>query len=170
MAASAFSLPRLQLPGLPACSCAVHNWWVQSSYGTLNYAITCHHSCFNHLVRLQVYRNCSGSAGSQAAVTPSSSSSSNSEPIVHRGRLQQHCKVAGRQWTFETGRLARLAHGSCQVTVGGTSVLATAVVDPTPQLEADGVPLQVCTCITTAKSAERHNNSRLSAEPKAGHS
>jgi polyribonucleotide nucleotidyltransferase len=36
-----------------------------------------------------------------------------------------------------------LAPGSCLVTVDGTSVLGTAVVDPTPQLEADGVPLQV---------------------------
>lgn len=66
-----------------------------------------------------------------------------SEQQLPPGVFQQHCKVAGKLWTFETGRLAKLAHGSCVVSVGGTSVLATAVVDPTPQLEADGVPLQV---------------------------
>lgn len=59
------------------------------------------------------------------------------------GVLRRTCKVAGKTWTFETGRLAGLAHGSCLVTVEGTSVLGTAVVDPTPQPDADGVPLQV---------------------------
>jgi hypothetical protein len=59
------------------------------------------------------------------------------------GAFKQSCKVAGKTWTFETGRLAGLAHGSCLVTVDGTSVLGTAVVEPRPQLEADGVPLQV---------------------------
>jgi polyribonucleotide nucleotidyltransferase len=57
--------------------------------------------------------------------------------------IRQCCQVAGRQWVFETGRLAQLAHSSCLVTVGGTSVLSTVVVDPSPQLAADGVPLQV---------------------------
>lgn len=84
-------------------------------------------------------RACSTESGTAG----SSSDSSRQEPSA-AGVYQQQCRVAGRQWTFETGRLAKLAHGACLVSVGGTSVLATAVVDPTPQLEADGVPLQVC--------------------------
>ncbi|KAF6254395.1 hypothetical protein COO60DRAFT_322562 [Scenedesmus sp. NREL 46B-D3] len=72
-----------------------------------------------------------------------SSSSSEGTALLPDGVHQQSCKVAGKTWTFETGRLARLAHGSCVVTVGGTSVLSTAVVDPNPQMGADGVPLQV---------------------------
>jgi polyribonucleotide nucleotidyltransferase len=69
--------------------------------------------------------------------------SSSNATVLPDGVHQESCKVAGKTWTFETGRLARLAHGSCVVTVGGTSVLSTAVVDPNPQPEADGVPLQV---------------------------
>lgn len=72
-------------------------------------------------------------------------------PPLPPGVFQQSCVVAGRSWTFETGRLARLAHGSCVVTVGGTSVLSTAVIDATPQPDADGVPLQV-RCGTTGVS------------------
>ena len=78
----------------------------------------------------------------QAAVSSTAAAAS--------GVLQTSCKVAGRIWTFETGRLAGLAHGSCVVTVEGTSVLGTAVVDPTPQLEADGVPLQVGMALVTS--------------------
>jgi polyribonucleotide nucleotidyltransferase len=53
------------------------------------------------------------------------------------------CRVAGRKWTFETGGLATLAHGACLVSVNSTVVLGTAVYDPTPLPDADGVPLQV---------------------------
>jgi hypothetical protein len=60
------------------------------------------------------------------------------------GGFRQTCRVGGKEWTFETGQLAGLAHGSCLVSVEGTTVLGTVVVDATPQLEADGVPLQVC--------------------------
>jgi hypothetical protein len=84
-----------------------------------------------------------------AAATPAAESATASGAAAEQQQaqagevLKQTCKVAGRTWTFETGRLAGLAHGSCLVSVDGTSVLGTAVVDPTPQLEADGVPLQV---------------------------
>lgn len=74
---------------------------------------------------------------------PTSSTTQSSKATSSDGVFQESCKLAGKTWTFETGRLARLAHGSCLVTVGGTSVLSTAVVDPNPQREADGVPLQV---------------------------
>jgi hypothetical protein len=58
--------------------------------------------------------------------------------------LRRSCRVGGQLWSFEAGRLAGLAHGACLVTVGGgTSVLSTAVVSAEPQLQADGVPLQV---------------------------
>lgn len=83
--------------------------------------------------------------GQQAA--PAEAAAADSQPTstssAVAGVLRQSCRVAGKTWTFETGRLAGLADGSCLVTVEGTSVLGTAVVDPTPQLEADGVPLQV---------------------------
>jgi hypothetical protein len=63
--------------------------------------------------------------------------------LLHPGVFTQTCRVAGKPWKFEAGRLASLADGACLVTVGGTSVLSTAVVSPEPQLLADGVPLQV---------------------------
>jgi hypothetical protein len=94
-----------------------------------------------------------GSGDSSSAAVQSSLEASQTQPDfnTHKGNAfslpvgvhQESCKLAGKTWTFETGRLARLAHGSCLVTVGGTSVLSTAVVDPNPQPEADGVPLQV---------------------------
>lgn len=82
-------------------------------------------------------------ANTAADASQQQAASADQQAPAVAGPLQQSCKVAGKTWTFETGRLADLAHGSCLVTVGGTSVLGTAVVDPTPQLEADGVPLQV---------------------------
>lgn len=82
-------------------------------------------------------------ANTAAHASPEQAAVTDQQGPTVAGVLQQSCKVAGKTWTFETGRLAGLAHGSCLVTVGGTSVLGTAVVDPTPQLEADGVPLQV---------------------------
>lgn len=39
--------------------------------------------------------------------------------------------------------MATLAHGACLVSVNSTVVLGTAVYDPTPLPDADGVPLQV---------------------------
>lgn len=59
-------------------------------------------------------------------------------------RLETSAKFHGRPWLFETGRMARLADGSCTLRVGDTTLLATAVCstqsggrrDPlAPQLE-----------------------------------
>jgi hypothetical protein len=85
-----------------------------------------------------------GAAVDASPEQPAAAAKDRQQQPAGAGVLQQSCKVAGKTWTFETGRLAGLAHGSCLVTVEGTSVLGTAVVDRTPQLEADGVPLQVC--------------------------
>jgi polyribonucleotide nucleotidyltransferase len=53
--------------------------------------------------------------------------------------------VEGKAVQFETGRLARLADGSCVVRHGDTTVLATAVYSREQQQPAgaDFVPLQV---------------------------
>lgn len=51
--------------------------------------------------------------------------------------------MAGRQFAFETGRLARLADGAVLVRAGHTQVLATAVCVGTVDEGADFLPLQV---------------------------
>lgn len=62
--------------------------------------------------------------------------------------LQADCKFHGQPWQFETGRMARLADGSCMLRVGNTTVLATAVSSTTfnsrrdplaPQFEVRGL-------------------------------
>src|SRR4051795_9471773 len=49
----------------------------------------------------------------------------------------------GKRLTFETGKLAKQAHGSTLVTVGDTVVLGTAVASPDPREGIDFFPLTV---------------------------
>ncbi len=56
---------------------------------------------------------------------------------------QQSIDVAGRLFTIETGRLAKLAHGSVTVRYGDTVILATAVVAAEPREGIDYFPLMV---------------------------
>src|SRR5262249_21529707 len=51
--------------------------------------------------------------------------------------------IAGRDLVFETGKLARLAHGSVQLRSGDTILLATACRGPIPSEETDFLPLRV---------------------------
>lgn len=48
------------------------------------------------------------------------------------GALRSEAPFQGRTWAFETGRLARLANGSCLVQAGGTTVLAAATAQAPP--------------------------------------
>lgn len=57
------------------------------------------------------------------------------------GRATAH--VAGQELVYETGKLAKLANGACVARCGGTVVLSTAVIDPTPRPDVDATPLQV---------------------------
>lgn len=56
--------------------------------------------------------------------------------------LRQEASFQGRNWTFETGRMARLANGSCMVQAGGTTVLAAATCQPPPWSRRDALSLQ----------------------------
>lgn len=56
--------------------------------------------------------------------------------------LRQQASVQGRTWAFETGKLARLAAGSCLVRVADTSVLAAATCQPPPWSRRDAQQLQ----------------------------
>lgn len=56
--------------------------------------------------------------------------------------LRQQAEVQGRTWAFETGKLARLAAGSCLVRVADTSVLAAATCQPPPWSRRDAQQLQ----------------------------
>ncbi|KAL4429595.1 hypothetical protein ABPG77_008644 [Micractinium sp. CCAP 211/92] len=56
--------------------------------------------------------------------------------------LRQQAAVQGRTWAFETGKLARLAAGSCLVRVADTSVLAAATCQPPPWSRRDAQQLQ----------------------------
>ena len=51
--------------------------------------------------------------------------------------------VAGRDIVFETGKLAKLAHGSVTVRSGETILLATACRGSVPSDETDFLPLRV---------------------------
>lgn len=51
--------------------------------------------------------------------------------------------IAGRDLVFETGKLARLAHGSVTLRAGNTILLATACRGPVPSEETDFLPLRV---------------------------
>ena len=57
--------------------------------------------------------------------------------------LHQGCTTGGRQWVFETGRLARLADGACLVRTGDTTVLAGVVCDPQLYSRRDAQRLQL---------------------------
>jgi hypothetical protein len=57
--------------------------------------------------------------------------------------LRQEASVRGRPWAFETGKLARLANGSCLVQAGGTTVLAAATSQPPPWSRRDALNLQL---------------------------
>lgn len=46
-------------------------------------------------------------------------------------------RVQGRQWTFETGRLAKFADGSCTLRSGETTVLSTTSCSSVPYLRRD---------------------------------
>ncbi|KAL4458391.1 hypothetical protein ABPG75_013256 [Micractinium tetrahymenae] len=56
--------------------------------------------------------------------------------------LRQEAAVQGRTWVFETGKLARLAAGSCVVRVADTTVLAAATCQPPPWSRRDAQQLQ----------------------------
>src|SRR5438552_3852504 len=49
----------------------------------------------------------------------------------------------GKKLTFETGKLAKQAHGSCVVRIGDNVVLATATSNPEPREGIDFFPLTV---------------------------
>ena len=49
----------------------------------------------------------------------------------------------GRSISFETGKLAKQAHGSCVVRIGENVVLATACANPDPREGIDFFPLTV---------------------------
>src|SRR2546428_13466871 len=49
----------------------------------------------------------------------------------------------GKKLTFETGKLAKQAHGSCVVRIGDNVVLATAVSNTEPREGIDFFPLTV---------------------------
>ncbi|HID92094.1 TPA: polyribonucleotide nucleotidyltransferase [Candidatus Gracilibacteria bacterium] len=51
-------------------------------------------------------------------------------------------EIAGKKYTFDFGKYATLTNGSCVVTCGGTSVLATAVMSQTAR-DIDYMPLMV---------------------------
>lgn len=51
--------------------------------------------------------------------------------------------ISGRDLVFETGKLARLAHGSVTLRAGETILLATACRGPIPSDETDFLPLRV---------------------------
>jgi hypothetical protein len=59
--------------------------------------------------------------------------------------LRQEAQVQGRTWSFETGKVARLASGSCMVQAGGTTVLAAATSQAPPwsRREAHSLQLEV---------------------------
>lgn len=57
--------------------------------------------------------------------------------------LRQQATVQGSTWAFETGKLARLAAGSCLVRVADTSVLAAATCQPPPWSRRDAQQLQL---------------------------
>lgn len=64
------------------------------------------------------------------------------------GVVRSSFPLNGRQWTLETGRLARMADGACVLRCGGTTVLATASWDPTSfnnrrSASPNAAPLQV---------------------------
>ncbi len=50
---------------------------------------------------------------------------------------------AGKKLTVETGRIARLAHGSCTVSYGDTVILATAIMSKNTREGMDWFPLSV---------------------------
>jgi polyribonucleotide nucleotidyltransferase len=51
--------------------------------------------------------------------------------------------AGGKQISFETGKLAKQAHGSTVVRIGDNVVLATAVANPDPREGIDFFPLTV---------------------------
>ncbi|PSC68371.1 polyribonucleotide nucleotidyltransferase [Micractinium conductrix] len=56
--------------------------------------------------------------------------------------LRQEGEFQGQSWAFETGKMARLANGSCMVQAGGTSVLAAATAQAAPWSRRDAYQLQ----------------------------
>jgi len=52
-------------------------------------------------------------------------------------------EIAGKQLTFETGRMAKQANGSVFITYGGTSILVTATASKEPKEGTDFFPLTV---------------------------
>jgi hypothetical protein len=74
--------------------------------------------------------------------------------------LRQEVHVQGQPWTFETGKLARLASGSCMVQCGSTTVLAAATSQPPPWSRRDVLSLQlevrVALCCKRAAAQGKH--------------
>src|SRR3989339_11635 len=52
-------------------------------------------------------------------------------------------EFAGKKLKVEVGKLANQSNGSCLVSYGDTTVLATAVMDKEPRVGIDFFPLQV---------------------------
>ena len=71
--------------------------------------------------------------------------------------LRQEAAFQGQPWVFETGRLARLANGSCLVQAGGTTVLAAATCQPPPWSRRDALSLQF--------EVGRHGRERFACQP-----
>ena len=51
--------------------------------------------------------------------------------------------TGGKNLKFETGKLAKQAHGSVVVRIGDNVILATAVANPDPREGIDSFPLSV---------------------------
>lgn len=79
-------------------------------------------------------------ASAQEWQQPPSSDTLSSLPLG--ASLRQEAQVQGRTWAFETGKLARLANGSCLVRCGGTTVLAAATSQSPPWSRRDALSLQ----------------------------
>ncbi|MFH1368774.1 MAG: polyribonucleotide nucleotidyltransferase [Elusimicrobiota bacterium] len=58
-------------------------------------------------------------------------------------KVVKKIEVGGKTLTIETGHIARQANGACQVTVGDTSILVTAVSGREPKKDVDFMPLTV---------------------------
>ncbi len=52
-------------------------------------------------------------------------------------------EIEGKEYTLETGRLAKFASGSVLISCGDTMVLVTVVADENEKMDIDFLPLQV---------------------------
>jgi hypothetical protein len=96
---------------------------------------------------MQARRQLSSSAAAADATASDAAAAAAAagEPQQPHGAGGPDCaeaRVGPHSLVWECGRLARLAHGACLARYGGTAVLSTVVLDPTPLPDADGPQLQ----------------------------